>query len=194
MDKYNASNDHYCYPSTGVLKNKLNITSADALEVAEKEITAFKLQDIEYAPAPYDMRRLQVIHRALFSELYDWAGSIRNVDISKGDTRFCTNGRIEAEANLFFAALANDGWLRNLDRETFCEKLAMHYCELNMIHPFREGNGRVQRILFEQLALGAGYELDWADVGSQEWISANIEGVAIGHHAMTEVFKRVVRP
>lgn len=70
----------------------------------------------------------------------------------------------------------------------------MHYCELNMIHPFREGNGRVQRILFEHLALSAGYELDWADIDPQEWIDANIDGVAVDYRAMAGLFDRIVTP
>lgn len=192
MDNYDASHDHYCYPRSSVLRNRLDITSEEELEAAEKDITAFTVSTIDYVAPPYDLERLKAIHLALFSELYGWAGTIRNVDIAKGGTRFCTNGRIEAQAQRCFSDLAKDGWLRDLDRETFCGKLAMHYCELNMIHPFREGNGRVQRILFEHLALGAGYELDWSGIDPQEWVDANIDGVAVDYRAMTHLFRRIV--
>ncbi|WP_206379372.1 Fic/DOC family protein, partial [Pseudomonas viridiflava] len=92
---------------------------------------------------------------------------------AKGGTRFCTCGRIDAEAQKIFDALQKDHWLSGLNKERFCEKLAEYYCELNMIHPFREGNGRVQRIFSEHLALSAGYELDWENVSRDEWIQAN---------------------
>lgn len=62
-----------------------------------------------------------------------------------------------------------------------------------MIHPFREGNGRVQRMLFEHLALSAGYDLDWADIQQREWIQANIDGVAVNYEPMSEIFKRIVK-
>jgi cell filamentation protein len=86
---------------------------------------------------------------------------LRSVDISKGGTRFCNTGRITAEANKLFTQLENDNWLSNLSKDEFCDKVAEYYCEFNMIHPFREGNGRVQRLLFEHLSLAAGYDLDW---------------------------------
>ncbi|CAI8748484.1 putative adenosine monophosphate-protein transferase Fic [Pseudomonas chlororaphis] len=192
MDKYDASNDHYCYPKSSVLKNKLNIQDMEALEAAEREITAVTLDGVEYVAPPYNLESFKLLHRQLFSALYTWAGEIRNVDISKGGTRFCTCGRIEAEALKIFSALQANKWLSGLAKDDFCEKLAEFYCELNMIHPFREGNGRVQRIFFEYLALSAGYELDWEDVSQSEWLKANIDGVNVNYGPMAEIFKRIV--
>ncbi|AZD33805.1 Cell filamentation protein fic [Pseudomonas chlororaphis subsp. aurantiaca] len=192
MDKYDASNDHYCYPKSSVLKNKLNIQDMEALEAAEREITAVTLDGVEYVAPPYSLESFKLLHRQLFSALYTWAGEIRNVDISKGGTRFCTCGRIEAEALKIFSALQANKWLSGLAKDDFCEKLAEFYCELNMIHPFREGNGRVQRIFFEYLALSAGYELDWEDVSQGEWLKANIDGVNVNYGPMAEIFKRIV--
>ncbi len=89
MDKYDVAQDHYCYDGTSILKNKLNIQSNEQLEEAEQEITALTVQDISYSPPPYDLAYLQQLHKIIFSALYDWAGEIRTVDISKGNTRFC---------------------------------------------------------------------------------------------------------
>ena len=61
-----------------------------------------------------------------------------------------------------------------------------------MIHPFREGNGRVQRLLFEHIALSAGYDLNWDDVSKTEWIQANIDGVNVNYYPMETIFKRIV--
>ncbi|ELA9373377.1 putative adenosine monophosphate-protein transferase Fic [Vibrio parahaemolyticus] len=192
MDKYDAANDHYCYANSATLKNKLNITSLDELESAEREITAHTVQSITFSPPPYDLSYMSKLHCGLFSELYDWAGDVRTVDISKGGTRFCTCGRIEAESAKLFTQLEKDNWLKGLGKDKFCEKLAEYYIEFNMIHPFREGNGRVQRLLFEHLALSAGYDLDWNDVEKSEWVQANIDGVDVNYGPMEQIFKRIV--
>ena len=93
MDKYDASNDHYCYRDTVTLKNKLNIIDMEMLERAERDITAITARRIVFNRPPYDLEYMQHLHLQLFSELYEWAGELRSVDISKGGTRFCNTGR-----------------------------------------------------------------------------------------------------
>lgn len=193
MDKYDASNDHYCYSNSSTLVNLLNIENMDTLEAAEREITAKTVEGITFSEPPYSLLYMQKLHRELFSVLYSWAGEIRTVDISKGGTRFCTCSRIKAESAKQFESLAADEWLNGLEREEFCEKLAEYYCEFNMVHPFREGNGRVQRLLFEHLALAAGYELSWENVDKDEWIQANIDGVYVNYEPMKNIFLNVVQ-
>lgn len=192
MDKYDAANDQYCYRGTTILKNKLNIRDMDEIERAEREITALTARKIGFRAPPYNLEYMKLLHRQLFSDLYDWAGELRRVDISKGGTRFCNCGRIIAESQKLFNSLQGDNWLKNLPKQDFCEKLAEYYCEFNMIHPFREGNGRVERLLFEHLALAAGYDLDWGDIQPNEWIQANIDGVNVNYEPMARIFKRIV--
>ena len=192
MDKYDAANDHYCYPNTGVLINLLNIQDAARLEEAERLITSKTVEQVHYQPPPYDLGYFQHLHYTLFSPLYDWAGKIRDVSISKGGTVFCVPVRIEAEAQKLFRAIAARRWLTGLERNAFCHLLAEFYCEFNMIHPFREGNGRVQRLFFEHLALSCDFELDWSDVTRPEWIQANIDGVNVDYSRMTDIFDRVL--
>lgn len=194
MDKYDAANDHYCYPGSAVLKNKLNIEETDVLEKAEREITAITVNDIVFSQPPYNLAYMCKLHRQLFSDLYEWAGTLRTVDISKGGTRFCHCDRITAEANKLFTKLNNDNWLSGLNKNAFCDKAAEYYCEFNMIHPFREGNGRVQRLLFEHLSLAAGYDLDWDHIAPDEWVQANIDGVYVNYEPMSQIFRRIVTP
>ena len=143
VDKYDVQNDKYCYPNTSILKNKLSIKSLDILEKAERDITSKTIDRISYQAPPYNLEYLKLIHKKLFSDLYDWAGELREVDISKGNTRFCRFLYIESESQKLFSNLKKENWLKSLDKNTFCNKLAEYYCEFNMIHPFREDNGRV---------------------------------------------------
>lgn len=192
MDRYDASNDPYCYTDSSTLKNLLNIKDIDTLEKAERDITAQTIENVTFSQPPYNLNYMRKLHRELFSLLYSWAGEVRTVDISKSNTRFCNCLRIEAESEKLFQLLANDSWLYGLEREEFCEKLAEYYCEFNMIHPFREGNGRVQRLLFEHLALSAGYELSWESVNKDDWLQANIDGVYVNYEPMKNIFLNIV--
>lgn len=83
--------------------------------------------------------------------------------------------------------LAKDNFLLGLEYSDFIEKLSEYYCELNMIHPFREGNGRAQRIFFEHLVINAGFEISFDTVSVDDWIEANILGVNCDYAKMKAV-------
>ena len=147
MDKYGEMGDSlYCYPGTNTLKNKLNIRDEHILEQAELELSGLASSLIEYAEPPYDLKYLKSIHSQLFGDLYDWAGKLRQIDISKGDTRFCNFSRIEIETNKLLKTLQEKKYFQGLAPQQLIPQLADLYCELNVIHPFREGNGRTQQI------------------------------------------------
>ncbi|KXZ63624.1 putative adenosine monophosphate-protein transferase fic [Acinetobacter venetianus] len=178
MDKYGELGDSlYCYSDTNILKNKLNIHDEQVLEQAELELSGLSSSLIEYSEPPYDLAYLKSIHSQLFGDLYEWAGQLRQIDISKSDTRFCTFSRIEIEANKLLNSLQQQNYFRDLEPQQLIYQLADLYCELNVIHPFREGNGRTQRIFFEHLIAYCGYGIDWSKINSKEqWVQANIEG------------------
>lgn len=178
MDKYGVSGDtRYCYKNSDVLKNKLNILDAQTLQQAELELSEYASSLIEFAEPPYNLNYLQKIHRQLFSDLYEWAGELRVVDISKGSTRFCTHTRIKSEADKLFYNLNQENYFQGLNQRQFIQKIADFYCELNVVHPFREGNGRAQRIFFEHLLAHNGYGVNWGLIESPEvWVQANING------------------
>lgn len=193
MDKYDASNDHYCYPNTTALKNKLEITDEKRLEEAEREITEASIHYVKVSKPPYNLKILQNIHATLFSELYAWAGQIRNVNISKGNTLFCSALYITPEIEKLFKKLEDENYLQNLSYNVFVTKLAEYYAEFNVIHPFREGNGRVQRLFFEHLAAFNGYALDWKSISQDDWIKANIDGFQVQYQALADIFERVLK-
>ncbi len=82
--------DAYIDPETGVLKNKLGLTTDTSLEEAEASVAFLRALELEQHPIKgnFDLTHLQAIHKKLFGDIYEWAGQIRTVDISKGNTRF----------------------------------------------------------------------------------------------------------
>lgn len=191
MDKYGELGDSlYCYSGTNILKNKLNIHDEYILEQAEFELSGLSSNLIDYSEPPYDLKYLKSIHAQLFGDLYEWAGQLRQIDISKGDTRFCTFSRIEIEINKLFAPFQQQNYFQGLELQQLIPKLADFYCELNVIHPFREGNGRTQRIFFEHLIAYCGYGIDWSKIDSKEqWVQANIEGFYGNLQPLTQIFE-----
>jgi len=85
-----------------------------------------------------------------------------------------------------------EGWLQDLEKEQFVARLAHYYCEINVLHPFRIGNGITQRIFFEQLALHAGYQLDWRGIEPQAWAEANQAGAMGDLAPLGVIFGKVV--
>lgn len=125
MAKYpTQDSDPYTYPGTGVLKNLLGIT--DDSELAQVENTFATLRSFEMArelvEGKFDLAYLQMLHRRLFGDVYEWAGNIRTVDISKGDTRFANFSQIAAYAPSITRALADENFLRDLDIDAFSER------------------------------------------------------------------------
>ena len=160
--------------------------------MAERDLSEIAASQIEFELPPYDLAYLRLIHRALFRDVFDWAGEIRTVDISKGGTHFCNLLRIESEVGKIFTALAQANWLEGLNRAQLIQAVAEFFGDLNMIHPFREGNGRAQRILFEHLIVNAGFEVDWWKIDPQEWLSANIAAVVCDYSRLEAVFERCI--
>jgi cell filamentation protein len=81
---------------------------------------------------------MKKLHRLLFFRIYDWAGEIRRIDISKERTRFCTSSRIEPEANKIFNSFINNKYFENSSPNALIKQMAELYADLNMVHPFRE--------------------------------------------------------
>lgn len=192
MDKYLTENgDPYCYPKTNILINKHNIHDSLELETLEAAVTEANARTLELVRPPYSLATMQEIHKHLFNDLYDWAGQIRTIMIMKGNTPFCYPSMIDSNASKLFADLKSDDWLRGLDKECFCNGMAKHYAEFNMLHPFREGNGRTQRVLFDYLAAINGYYIKWGNVTPSDWITANEYGVIQDYTHLYRIFSNI---
>lgn len=166
-----------CYPGTSVLINKLNIRDEQVLAQVEADITKLRISQWELNPLAdtFDFNHYKAIHAHLFSDLYDWAGQIRTVDLSKKGTRFCSAAEIENRADLIFTRLHQLNFLKNMEHIVFVEELTDFYCSTNELHPFREGNGRTQRLFLSQLTTNAGYTLNFSDIDSDLLMIATIQ-------------------
>ena len=186
--------DYYCYPNSSVLKNKLNIEDEKALSEAEREITAIKTLELIDRPlkGELDFNYIKRLHRHLFSDIYVWAGELRRIDISKGNI-FCQYELIEVNSEVLFNELKTENYLEGLDKDTITKRLAHYLGDLNTIHPFREGNGRVQRLFIRELASRMGYLVNFDGITTEEMIQASDKTFYHDYEMMEELIARVIK-
>lgn len=150
-----------------MIENKLGLT--DSVELAHEEEKISKKRAAElFANGLLDglsagrFSTLQKIHEYLFQDIYDFAGKVRNVNIAKGNFRF---------APLIYL----DSALENIDKmpQKDFDQIVEKYVEMNIAHPFREGNGRSMRIwLDHMLKYEIGKVIDWSNVDKEDYLLA----------------------
>ena len=149
------------------LENKLGITSSAELAREEERISKKKAVELfengtldKLEPGKFSS--LQAIHKALFEDIYDFAGQLRTVNLAKGNFRFAPLIYLEA-------ALAN---IDKMPQSTY-DEIIEKYVEMNVAHPFREGNGRSTRIWLDlMLKSGIGQVVDWSRVDKEDYLLA----------------------
>ena len=150
-----------------MLENKLGLTSSAELARMEEQLSKkkavllFEKGILDSLPAG-KFFTLQAIHRYLFEDIYDFAGKIREVNIAKGNFRF---------APLMYLCSA----LENIDKmpQSSFDEIIEKYVEMNVAHPFREGNGRSTRIWLDlMLKKEIGYVVDWSKVDKEDYLLA----------------------
>jgi cell filamentation protein len=193
QSKYGAGQDRYCYPNSYVLINLLDIRDADELELVEAEFTLSRYLEFSSTTTSieqFTFSHFKRLHHHLFQDIYDWAGTMRDIDISKGSTRFCTCSRIAPEAAKIFNQIRALADLKG-EKQLICE-LAILFCDINMLHPFRDGNGRTQRFFFEELLFCLGYDIKWPIITKEEWIAANIAGINGQFNLIATIITRAI--
>ena len=183
------SNDPYTYDNSLVLINKFNIKNADNLTLIEQQIYNAKIK----LPTPkgvFDLKHLQAIHKHLFGDIYDWAGKPREVNIAKkteyaGTTMFAYFHRIEPELNKIFSRLESEHPIE-CSQDELIKIIAEYFNEVNAVHPFREGNGRANRLFFSELAKQSGYIIEWDKMNKDDYINASIQGTLSVDYAPLE--------
>lgn len=171
------SGDPYLNKESGVLRNLLGLKDQAGLDKAESSLSFLRTSEMRERPVKgeFDLAHLQEIHKRLFGDVYDWAGQIRQVEIRKGNTAFALQTAIEGAARQLFALLAQEQQLHGLNIDKFSARAGHYLGEINVLHPFREGNGRTQREFMGQLAEASGYKIDWSVTGQADMIRASIE-------------------
>ena len=176
---FESRNSVYCYPGTNTLVNKLNIKDEKNLSNYEKGVVAVKLMALEKKgiTGNFDINHFTSIHKFLFEDIYDFAGLFRTENISKDYFQFAGWQFIEDELNKLLDKLKEENYLANLSKEDFSKRLAYYWAEINVLHPFREGNGRTTREFLRQLALKNGYLLNLHKIKSKELLNASIASI-----------------
>ena len=178
-DLYEARNSIYCYKDSDVLVNKFDIHDNKKLEEIERKIVLAKLYELRQNRqiGNFDIAHFVGIHKFLFEDIYPFAGLFRNENIAKGNFSFAEWEYIEDQLKKLLDQLKEENYLQNLDRDTFIKRLSYYMAELNVLHPFREGNGRTIREFIRQLAYRNGYVLNLKNINPKEMLHACIRSV-----------------
>lgn len=184
-----------CYEGTTCLINKFNIRDEEQLAAVEADITMLKAAELEQKPIEgiFDFDHYRGIHKYLFEDLYDWAGKIRSIDMSKKGTNFVRATEINDIAQRCFARLKKENFFTGLPHDEFVDSIVDFYCSTNMLHPFREGNGRTQRIFISQLVRRAGYELNFSEIDADELMIATIQAANGVEDLLREIFRTAIK-
>ncbi|WP_257159070.1 Fic/DOC family protein [Corynebacterium cystitidis] len=192
---------HYYYPGTRLLKNKLGLRDPDELSRAEVALSAVRAATYrdKYRPTSFTFETMAHMHRWLFQDIYDWAGQVRTgprtgVVVKEHDGKpqaYLPWSRLYTAVDYQFGMLADEHFLQHLGREELVGRLAFHWAEINLIHPFREGNRRTQLLFFSELLDRAGYELHlerlrFGNPEREEFIAARFEAMRTAESSRLE--------
>ncbi len=194
-DVYAVAGSVYCYPDSGVLKNRFGLRDPDKLKALEADLSAIRQKDLLAHPIPgrFSVNHLCRIHQYLFGDLYPFSGHFRREDIMKGSTRFLAHGEIKAKLCDLLARLQQEACLHGLPFSQLVEHSAYYFAELNYIHPFREGNGRATREFMRQLFARNGYAVRWNAVDTAELLAAMEASVFNASALNTILFQCLVK-
>lgn len=186
-----------CYLGTDVLINKFQEKDPEKLFQYEKHICSvvlLKMRLSEYT-GDFGIEHYKDIHRKLFGYIYPFAGKLRGKDIIKGKTYFCRAYYIHPCLNSTLEKMKEEMLtVNNIDE--YSEKLAKFYSDLNLIHPFREGNGRTLREFLRQyvqylnnkLDFGT-YDLNYSEMSNELLLKHTIED---NQEGLTQEFKKAL--
>jgi len=192
MSKYISKISNIYYPNTSIPKNKLNIKDEKELQKIE-HILLFEAYEKFAKKHNIELNEEFFInlHKNTFSDLYEWAGVYKDVDMAKGNSLFCRGMYIKQEMKKLFKQLKKDNYLQNLNKEKLIKKLAFYKCELIAIHPFYELNGRIIRLFIDILSINAGFDIiDYSTIDKNEYIKCAIKCV---QNANSNCFEEIIR-
>lgn len=154
----------YVYPGTVTLINHFGIADMEVLQRVVDTVADLRGEQLRAAPpaGEHDLAHLCAIHRALFRDIFAWAGQVRIVDTEKNGQNFILAADIPGSFRAIHQELKAGNFLRGLDAEEFASRLARFWYAVYAVHVFRDGNSRSMRHYFATLAAAAGYRLDYS--------------------------------
>lgn len=193
--------DPYLQPN-GTLKNKLGITDPETLSQVEADFTDYRLTTLEDdgPQGSFTYARLKATHLYLFQDIYEWAGEPRTTELYKAARvgeplhQFTPVAEFEKEAELIFVSLADADGFQGIDRATFAIQAADLLSAINQLHPFREGNGRTQRVFIEALAKQADHPLAFDVVSRERMIEASVQASQGQYDMMRRLLNEISDP
>lgn len=188
---YAVEDDPYCYSGTTVLRNRFDIRDEQVLEDLESELTTARADEPLPAGA-FDEAHFRAVHFHLFQDLYEWAGETRTVRLSKGESHFCYPEYIDDQLVTLFGSLASDIHFKGLTRDDFAKKASAFLGTLNVIHTFREGNGRAQLSFLLLLSENAGHPLDLAQMDPAAMLEAMIASFFGDERPLTKILYNMI--
>ena len=202
MSKYTQDKNYIYYENSNIPINKLNIKDIKVLEQEERKLL---LSGYEYShknlteTTIFNDLYLRKLHEITFGKLYDFAGKYRTVNISKGYSTFCQVRFLEQTSKVIFSRLRKDNYLKDYSakpKEEFAQKIAHYMCELIVLHPFSEFNGRITRLFFDMIATYNGYDyIDYQNAlelkeNDNKFIRASIDCMISNDNKMYEIILR----
>lgn len=185
--------DPYIDPGSGVLRNKLGIADAQKLAIAEYLATALAARN-GVPGGEFDAAHVQAIHKHLFGKVYDWAGKLRT-DIpvmTKGSSVFLPGPYIPNGLADVHRQIKEARYLEGRTPKAFAIGAAKIIGDLNFVHAFREGNGRVQYQVLKQLGARAGHIVDLRKLDGPQWMRASIAAHDGRHGRMAVLIHRAI--
>lgn len=185
------TDDPYVYPGTSILRNKHGIV--DAVELDRIERLLVRQRANERLPSgDFDLTHLRAIHRHLFQDVYDWAGEIRTVEISKGGDQFMLRQYIHNGMADVHRRIVEADYFTGLSRDDFAAAAGRITGDVNYVHPFREGNGRTQLLYLKRLSARAGQRLDLRRLDPAGWIEASKRANRTDYDLMIAIIRRAL--
>lgn len=193
VSRYDAGGDE-----ADVLKNKLGLKTlkelGDAETVLLRDAYDHFLELFHAGKLGLNFDLLFQLHDYFLGPLYSWAGKLRTVNISKNNAVFVPAQHLQNALKELKGGFKKNKPNRGDSVEILARKLAFLHCELNVIHPFREGNGRTIRLFLDLLAVDAGYEaVDFTKVSEEVYLDACRRGMLQDYEAMEALCRKLLR-
>ncbi|EAQ7220492.1 cell filamentation protein Fic [Salmonella enterica] len=203
MSRYHVSSSEGQYEKDSgeqVLANKLGIATSDEMDQAELVLLEQLYQSVfeeQFPEGQLSVVMLKSWHRRWLGNIYEWAGQERAVNISKGGFMFAPSSQLPKLLNEFDTRyLAQYTPCSGMDEEQLITAIAITHVELILIHPFREGNGRLSRLLADVMAVQGGYKpLDYQswEQNKTQYISAIHAGLSMDYEPMKHWVREALR-